>query len=190
MAVVLVFAFACSFILVFAGGGLLYDWSYSDSLYFAVVSFSTVGLGDSAPTREFYQDSRWLWLQFAFFDALVLFGVCLLATWVGAVRPYTLHSCAKGSSQKRACKQLTLCFSFAALETGERTRLQPLGFVPERGTRRVSPMESSIASNLSHTIRHTLHAGMERNTWLRPFTVYRGQCESTVAAPAPSRRKR
>ena len=58
------------------GFSLLESWSLADSLYFSIVTLTTVGFGDLAPKSE---TGKW------FTAAYILFGAMMTATCLGAL---------------------------------------------------------------------------------------------------------
>lgn len=89
--VILISSFALGQIILYAAFmGHMEDWSYADSIYYAWVSFTTIGYGDYAPTTRgaYTLDRNGATEYFAAYiliwTMLTCFGLSLLAAFLGA----------------------------------------------------------------------------------------------------------
>jgi hypothetical protein len=66
-------------------GPIFASWRYIDSIYFAVLTFATVGLGDVAPYFDSGRPGWYRSLAYFVFAVFTLVGMALLASFIGAV---------------------------------------------------------------------------------------------------------
>eukprot|EP00941_MAST-03F_sp_MAST-3F-sp1_P000289 g289.t1 len=66
-------------------GPILGGWSYGDSLYFAVITFTTVGLGDYAPSFDDEKDETYRAIGYFSYALGTLLGLALLSGVLGGI---------------------------------------------------------------------------------------------------------
>ena len=77
------YIFGCSFL-----GLVLGDWTYFESFYFTIVTFTTVGLGDIVPEVNYTDGYAKVGGKYAALAVLCLLGLALLAAFLTGLEQY------------------------------------------------------------------------------------------------------
>ncbi|XP_077996668.1 potassium channel subfamily K member 18-like [Glandiceps talaboti] len=78
-AVLIIYILICSAIM-----GVMENWDYRTSVYFCLVTMTTVGFGDILPTKD--QDSKHLVVSMVIVFGLLLISICINLVWTRAAR--------------------------------------------------------------------------------------------------------
>ena len=80
-------ALSLAYVLLLAVCGITFvQWGYGNSVYFSIITFTTVGLGDFAPRFSSEEGKASRYTKMLAMSIFVIVGLSLLAGLVGAVR--------------------------------------------------------------------------------------------------------
>jgi len=67
------------------------DWEFGDSMYFSCITFTTIGLGDFAPSADPERDQFFNAFKFFTFSVFTLVGMSLISALLQEVSDYIVH---------------------------------------------------------------------------------------------------